>query len=426
MLFISGNILSHQKNKWNVSAQGALNTTWDILAQIDYASTTGAQKLTNSTKVRIVEYPWWNTSFNCRRLINITQNTANNGSGIVEIRGFNLSAGVSCDVFNCTREIRITEVTASNSQIYMPYILIENITMLNSTDNYTYCSKTNIKFNTTLETGQTKQFFVYYNSPLAEADYSSINQTHSNVSQQDFTDQYPTENVWDGFYDSHLDSWWNVSTDLVSKNARNSTNITKKYMQNMSYMPQIYANRREAQFSNRIHLDNIYWIFTHGFIYQTPAYNETTFTIRVSNPLETILADEVSNLSNNLSAKLVMVIASFAGDNSTTLTNCPLGNWPSKAFTQKGAGCYLSFLGRNTTTVCSTDCSSCISDTFTPDVDQFNECFWGNISAGLPIRNATDLADNCAKNCGPLQDQSCTNPILVENYAGACNITLIK
>ncbi len=107
---------------------------------------------------------------------------------------------------------------------------------------------------------------------------------------------------------------------------------------------------------------------------------------------------------------------SFGGDNSTTLSGCPLNNWLSKAFTEKGAECYLEFLGENITSSC-TNCN-CNSDVFHHHSENFVTCFWANITAGRSIRNATLAADDC--------DSPEMNPRLVERYPGACNQTLIK
>lgn len=71
--------------EWNITAGGPQNSSWDVFVRFNYSSTSSPTD-TKTIKTRIVDYPWWNTSFNCRRLVNVTQNTANNGSGVVGVR----------------------------------------------------------------------------------------------------------------------------------------------------------------------------------------------------------------------------------------------------------------------------------------------------------------------------------------------------
>ena len=123
------------------------------------------------------------------------------------------------------------------------------------------------------------------------------------------------------------------------------------------------------------------------------------------------------------------MISSFGGDNSTTLTNCPLNNWLSKAFIDKGADCYLSFLGVNATTVCTSCPCSNTDDVYSPYVDDFNTCFWGNVSVGDTILTAKNKADTTScvpQTCGPSNNESCAHPLLVERFLGSCSRTLIK
>ena len=430
--FISGSILSHQKNKWNVSAQGALNTTWDILGQIDYASATGAQKLTNSKKVRIVEYPWWNTSFNCRRLINVTQNTANNGSGIVEVRGFEpvgqniRSTEDTCRILNCSNEIRITEALPDKTQQYVPFLRVDNEQYITLVGRYQYCENSTVKFNSTLNTNETKHYFVYFNSPIAQKDYSDINSSQLTISNN----SYPSvsvknfENVWDWFYNAHIDIWWTNSSDqscpascakgslTFQGDARNaSSNLSK-----LNYSAQIYANRNSSSFFSRLPYDDVYVFYGHGGV-DNSTINQTYIEITTYGLPTSITSNDISSLNQTISTKLVMSISSLGGDNSTTLINCPLNNWISKAFTEKGAGCYLGFLGINITSTCGVGCN-CTSDVYFDDTRDFNNCFWGNISTGATIKEAGDNATLCALD----------NPqyILINKSVDSCKIKLLR
>ncbi len=395
---------------WNVSALGPVNSTWDLFTRFTYSSTTGTQKDTNITKIRVVDYPWWNTSWNCRQLINVTQNTGNSGNGVVEISNFVSSN--KCEMINCSKEIRITEILSDKSQEWKTNTSIQNETYINYYNASTKCSGATIKFNANLNAGQTKQFFVYYNNPITEIDYFGI--SGNTISNQSYTQIYPTEFVWDLFFDSHVDTAWNSTLDGVSVNSRNQSNLTTSKLRELGYNPQRYANRENPKVLGTLKNDKIYWFFSHGSILGPGNFNETVYSISTYPP-DTVYSHDISNISGTIPAKFVMMISSFGGDNGTSLIGCPLQNWLSKAFVDKGTDCFLAFRGTNENTTC-TSCN-CGSDVTTPAVDGFNDCFWRNITAGKTIRSAFEEANN---NC----DSPEMNPILIEEYSGACDQTL--
>jgi hypothetical protein len=115
---------------------------------------------------------------------------------------------------------------------------------------------------------------------------------------------------------------------------------------------------------------------------------------------------------------LVMIVSYWNGDNSTTMPECSFSSWLSKSFIDIGVDCYLSFLGEN---VNAASCGE--DDVLAHYTGNFSDCFWENITSGDKILQAKIEADVCSHNCGD-GDDSCTNPILVENYPGACNKTL--
>ncbi len=101
---------------WNVSALDPINSTWDLFVAYNYTSTIGTGKNTNITKVRVVDYPWWNTSFQCRQVINVTPNTGTPGSGKIIINNFQPDT-ISCRVYDCDKEIRIINIQDGNQQV---------------------------------------------------------------------------------------------------------------------------------------------------------------------------------------------------------------------------------------------------------------------------------------------------------------------
>jgi hypothetical protein len=50
--------------QWNITAGGPQNSSWDLFVHFDYPSSVEREKDTKIVKARIVDYPWWNTSFN--------------------------------------------------------------------------------------------------------------------------------------------------------------------------------------------------------------------------------------------------------------------------------------------------------------------------------------------------------------------------
>jgi hypothetical protein len=111
--------------------------------------------------------------------------------------------------------------------------------------------------------------------------------------------------------------------------------------------------------------------------------------------------------------------ACFSGDNETTLPGCPLNNTLSKAFTGKGADCYLGFLGENKISNCPTGCESCESDVWTPASLEFTHCFWNRILIGDTIKQAAVWAEDLG-NC-PKTGNKNNNYVLVNSTMGGCD-----
>lgn len=416
---------------WNISALGPMNSTWDLLINATYSSSTGTNKKSNITKVRIVDYPWWNTSWNCRRLINVTQNTANSGAGVVEVRNFQpveLYTDDSCRAINCTKELRVTEILSNNNQQFISNISIDQETTTNYKSS-TFCNEVRLRFNTTLATNQTKQFFVYFDNPVTTVDYSQIDASQNTISNNSYLNmqKFDEERIWDLFYDSHVNLYWEGIGDSKSIIDKDNASLVKRVLEGKGYKPQNLVNRRDIRVTDRLPFDNVFWYAGHGGIFNNSNGIYNTFEGHfLSQAYLRVTPNNISNISQNLNTKLVMIKVSFGGDNSTTLTGCSLTSWLSKAFVDKGADCYLSFLGNNNITDCTGNCDiNCPSDSIASQTGAFNDCFWRNISVGATIRNATFEADKCAKTCGN-GTQSCTNPILVERYSGACDQILIK
>jgi hypothetical protein len=407
---------------WNITATGHVNTTWEVFGIINYNSSNGNQTVTEAKKVRIVDYPWWNTSWNCRRMINVTQNTGTIGDGIIEIDDFqpvydNVTDDF-CRVINCTKDLKITEIDENGFQHNLVLSVLDE--EYSNALQAEYCNKTTLKFMSTMNAGEEKQYFVYFGNPVAEGSSYYFDPDIRSISNNTFSSliKYDTERVWNLYFDSHIDFSWNYSTDGVSYNSRNSSNITKKYLQQLGYNTQVQVNRIGTDFLERIDNDEIYWIFVHGGVHNMfGGYNQTQLSIKKSTPYDFLLSDDI-NATHSDKLKFVMALSCFGGDNSTTLINCTLNNWPSKAFIEKGADCYLSFLGVNITTVCPTDCNSCEGDTYTPDIDHFNECFWGNISTGRTIKQSAQNATVCQS-----EDM---HYILVNSTIDGCDKVLIK
>jgi hypothetical protein len=147
---------------------------------------------------------------------------------------------------------------------------------------------------------------------------------------------------------------------------------------------------------------------------------ETALKLKIFNPHNDFLYSHDINKTHSDNLKFAMLISCFGGDNDTSLLTCPLQNWMSKAFVEKGADCFLGFLGENTTTNCYSGCTSCwiYSDLRTYYVDQFNTCFWGYINSGLTIRQAAINSRECQT-----VDQ---NFILINSTENGCDIPLIK
>ncbi len=415
---------------WNVSASGPINSTWDLFAIVTYNSTTGTQKDTNITKIRVVDYPWWNTSWNCRQLINVTQNTGSSGTGVVEINSisFDTTAG-SCGLINCTKQIRVTEVLPDKSQIYVLYLLVNETQYIILDPKY--CDFPNIKFNATLSSSQTKQFFIYYNNPIiVEDDYLKPNLSSPVIASYSYSDlvKQPQEKSWDLFYDSHIDIWWTNASDQQcdpicpsgSHRFRDNGNDTFLVLKGLNYNPQTYANRDASNILQKLPSDLVYTFYGHGSLFKDTDIGSSGLNQTSINPSygRFLFSSNISNLTQSLSAKLVISISSFGGDNSTSLNGCPLNNWLSKAFTEKGADCYLGFLGSNVSTLCTNCNCGGDSDVYHHDTRTFMQCFLGNITQGDTIRQAINDAKSCS-----VPD---VNPILVNSTPTGCDIPLIK
>jgi hypothetical protein len=397
---------------WNVSANGPANTTWDIFGHFDYTSSAGSNVNTNISKVRIAEYPWWNTSFNCRRMVNITQNTNNSGDGIVEITNFEID-DLHCRVINCSKEILVTEILQNNSQEEKRYLSVLNYPGFGS--DISYCNNPKIQFNTTLGINQSKLIFVYYSSPLSEKNYIDLDVNQQNISIQDNTQNYTPENIWKYYYDNSLDFEFVNTTDPISLYDLNDTKLTNEILKSMNHKNQVSANRVKENLLDNIVLNKIYWFEGHGAADNFSGFNQIYFKfspfLGTNNKL---FSSNISNLSTNLSSKFIMILACNSGDNSTTLSECPLQNWMSKAFVEKGADCYLGFLGEDIISTCA-DCNCKPGDLYPEETTIFNNCFWGNISSGNTILKSKINCDN-----------NIVNAVLVEKTLNSYNVTLMK
>jgi len=410
--------------EWNITAKGPINSEWTIFARFDYNSTTSPKQTENIT-VRMVKYKWRditgyiNESWNCRKMINVTSNVSNNG--IVEVREFEpANASLSndaCRIMNCSKEFRVSEILTNGSHQHIPYEPFGT----NPDHLYYSCRRATVKFNTSLTANEAKSFFVYYNNPLIEIDYSSpngstiFNDSYNNINKSDF------EKVWYGFFNSHADFVWEDINNTANERLGANKTTTSLRQKQFGYKPQTQVNRLHNDFMNRITDDVVYWFWGHGgIVNQTQGYaNQTFFAINTAySPPYRVLSDNITNLNRNSSAKFVMIIACFSGDNSTTKT-C-LTNWLSEAFKNKGADCYLGFFGRgvndNPNCCNSGDCSDLYGE-----VKYFNNCFWGNITIGKTIKDAKNFADVCARDA---QGNSQTNPILINSTIGGCDAYL--
>ncbi len=426
---IGGNC-DETKLNWTVTAKGPLNSEWDIYVNFTYDSTfkENNTKQNQPIRVRIVEHPWFEEykAWNCRMQFNITNSTGGNGTVFVDTLYFT-TLGLSqedsddiCRMTNCTKEIRLTELV-SGSQQRVDFLNVTRDLYAQKGTNFTFCALADFEFNTTLQANVTKTFFVYYNNPLAEINNTAP--TGPDIHEEIIVDNPSlNETVWDEYFDSHIDFWWENASDPYpygSPETRNASNITKNVTEFLGYSPQVHANRLRSDTLEGLRSDRIYQIFTHGGIVIMEDRNQTYWT-NAYNRVEQdhIFADNISDLTFDIPATLVITSSSHGADTNTSLTGCPLQNWLTKALTDKGARCVIAFRGVNMTTDCPGGCGGCDSDVSIESAYRFNECFWDQILQGKTIEVARSFA-NDTENCDKRHE---INAVLVNT--SSCDITL--
>jgi hypothetical protein len=417
---------------WNVTAQNPVNTTWDMFVNFTSGYKSVIPNATEIIKARIVNYEWRDTtgyineSWNCRKMVNITNGTG--GTGIIEIKSFDVWDS-SCLIMNCSKEIRVSEIFNNGSNQHVQFLNVSN-EEVETSGNFVHCRLADIQFNATLTAGQTKSFFVYYSNPLIEIDY--INPTGPTVFSEYFYNLNSTgvESVWLDFFDSNINFWIaNASDDLLDGNTsfRREGNMSFNSLK-YGYNPRVQVNELYDIFINSIPTIDIYFYSGHGVIInESYGYkNQTLFYINTheSGPFNIVTSDNITAINQPLKAKFVYIDACNSGDDDTT--KICLDNWLSKAFTERGVKCYLGFQGTHTTENIN-DCGGKGSDTYVNYTEQFNRCFWGNITEGYTIRGSVYNATKCvrdyySKNC---EDQDCVHATLVNSTIGGCDIILI-
>jgi len=400
---------------WNVRTDGPKDSEWDVF--VDYMYGDYGEKLNSTTsdrplKVRIVDYKWRdesgyiNESWNCREKITISNSTG--GSGLIEIREFTPDFENSgYYILNCSREIRVSEIQDDGTHEYIPFYSISDEKYSTTEHGFTYCEWAMLRFNSSLNPGESKSFFIYYNNPLAEIDSTEpswneviYNNTHG------LTEKTSLEHSWQGFYDSHILFRWNDQSDGQSITYMNNSRDAYQNLTYLNYNPQVLANYPPSYILDNIEDDYVFYFRDHGGASDT---SNTNFFSPLSG--YSITAETIENLEYEFSnMKLAMVLACDAGDNSTTMPQCSFDSWLSKSFIDKGADCYVALLGNN---YYANECGE--SDLETQWANFFNGCFWQEIFEGKTILMAVDSCDN-----------EHINAVIWENYNNACNQTLIR
>ncbi len=401
------------------------------IAHFTVNSTPGSYRLTveadanstynSNTNYFNVSYAWWDRAWGKRRMVNVT-----NVNGTDIPFAVNMSFGL--DVLNCTREVRVVKYnwlggessptnTLVDSQVYNE-TYYSGVPNNNNRTTLTYCNSAYISWKNTASNDNLTHF-IYYSNPIVEKSESRMKPFFYYVSGIE-------EAISSIFFDSHTDLWWNYTAEELSSRIRDSANITYNYLINLNYKTQARGNPSKTDILSKMPNDKIYWFYGHGGIIYPVGYNETAILrdAYYADDSDIVTATNInSSLSQFSNMKLAMVIASFAGDNSTTLQGCILNNWLSNAFKSKGADCYIAFLGFDPISQCN-DCN-CGSDVQSPYVDRFNKCFWSNITSGYTINESAINATKCTKGSSCSDPNDCVHATLVERYTGACNQKLM-